>query len=415
MRMGRYRSKPIYGRVVHNPPYFRIQDPAERHKAFEEVARLYGMPRQNEPRRRLTTFRLSGEDTCHRWVSHRNRGVSNILREVIHVLVRCAQLKELLLLPKELIKTERARELQQQRMSEEAAARAASLKDLSRSENQRNHDGHPIEVSSSYDDCNLPNARAHLYIDIEHFLSFRQQVMIVRWSNVKSSLKGTRLETVEAVKGKATEVLNQLTEADFQHCSQQWKSRMEQCRDLQGEYIEGEKVAIEFHGRHRKGRVFNFKNMSLSNFSVANSISYEALKSDESVLTFSAETGPDKNDPPTFFNQIRTLYEHYDYETEEQDDVGNNYMGNGGTNDRGGGIISFPDLLAPAARPEGHGQGLARFVPDYAYTRSGDGPGLTPPHSSTLRRLTTLTYSELWREVEAIVGDDDRISFADLN
>ncbi|KAJ8946232.1 hypothetical protein NQ318_013043 [Aromia moschata] len=37
-------------------------------------------------------------------------------------------------------------------------------------------------------------------------------------------LKGTRFESVEAVKAKATEVLNQLTEADFQHCSQQWKS-----------------------------------------------------------------------------------------------------------------------------------------------------------------------------------------------
>ncbi|KAJ8954056.1 hypothetical protein NQ318_004361 [Aromia moschata] len=45
------------------------------------------------------------------------------------------------------------------------------------------------------------------------------------------------------VKAKATEVLNQLTEADFQHCFQQRKSRMERCGDRQGEYIEGEKVA----------------------------------------------------------------------------------------------------------------------------------------------------------------------------
>ncbi|KAJ8949360.1 hypothetical protein NQ318_012024 [Aromia moschata] len=49
------------------------------------------------------------------------------------------------------------------------------------------------------------------------------------------TLKGTRFEHVEAVKTKATEVLNQLTEADFQHCFQQWKSRMEWCRDHQGE------------------------------------------------------------------------------------------------------------------------------------------------------------------------------------
>ncbi|KAJ8949367.1 hypothetical protein NQ318_012032 [Aromia moschata] len=42
-----------------------------------------------------------------------------------------------------------------------------------------------------------------------------------------ATLKGTRFESVEAVKAKATEVLNQLTDADFQHCFQQWKSRME--------------------------------------------------------------------------------------------------------------------------------------------------------------------------------------------
>ncbi|KAJ8960237.1 hypothetical protein NQ318_003962 [Aromia moschata] len=58
-----------------------------------------------------------------------------------------------------------------------------------------------------------------------------------------ATLKETRLERVEAVKVKATEVLNQLTQADFQHCFQQWTSRMERCRDRQEEYTEGEKVA----------------------------------------------------------------------------------------------------------------------------------------------------------------------------
>ncbi|KAJ8951001.1 hypothetical protein NQ318_006385 [Aromia moschata] len=58
------------------------------------------------------------------------------------------------------------------------------------------------------------------------------------------TLKGTRrFKSVETVKAKATEVLNQLTEADFQYCFQQWKSRMERCRNRQDEYIEGEKVA----------------------------------------------------------------------------------------------------------------------------------------------------------------------------
>ncbi|KAJ8960406.1 hypothetical protein NQ318_013686 [Aromia moschata] len=56
-------------------------------------------------------------------------------------------------------------------------------------------------------------------------------------------VKGTRFESVEAVKAKVTEVLNQLAEADFHHCFQQWKSHMERCRDRQGEYIESENVA----------------------------------------------------------------------------------------------------------------------------------------------------------------------------
>ncbi|KAJ8934624.1 hypothetical protein NQ318_023204 [Aromia moschata] len=51
------------------------------------------------------------------------------------------------------------------------------------------------------------------------------------------TLKGTRFESVEAVKAKATEVLNQLTEADFQHCFQQWKSRMKRRRDRQAGWL----------------------------------------------------------------------------------------------------------------------------------------------------------------------------------
>lgn len=58
---GRYRARPVYGRVVHKPPMLRVQDVAERNRAFEEVARMYGtVQRGTEPRRRVTAFRLSG-------------------------------------------------------------------------------------------------------------------------------------------------------------------------------------------------------------------------------------------------------------------------------------------------------------------------------------------------------------------
>ncbi|KAJ8945984.1 hypothetical protein NQ318_017100 [Aromia moschata] len=58
---------------------------------------------------------------------------------------------------------------------------------------------------------------------------------------------GTRLESEEAVKAKATEVLNQLTEADFLHCFLQCKNRMERCRDRQMESVEGEKMLLALH------------------------------------------------------------------------------------------------------------------------------------------------------------------------
>lgn len=57
---------------------------------------------------------------------------------------------------------------------------------------------------------------------------------------VKSALKGTRFQSVEAVKEKAAQVLKELTEEDFRHCFAQWKIRMERCRDRGGVYIEGD-------------------------------------------------------------------------------------------------------------------------------------------------------------------------------
>ena len=61
---------------------------------------------------------------------------------------------------------------------------------------------------------------------------------------IKSALKGTRFESVDAVKVKATKLMTKLSEDDLQHCFQQWKIRMERCRDRGGEYIEGDNVSI---------------------------------------------------------------------------------------------------------------------------------------------------------------------------
>ena len=61
---------------------------------------------------------------------------------------------------------------------------------------------------------------------------------------IKSALKGTRFESVDAVKAKATELMNKLLEDDLQHCFQQWKICMERCRDQREEYIKGDNISI---------------------------------------------------------------------------------------------------------------------------------------------------------------------------
>jgi len=61
---------------------------------------------------------------------------------------------------------------------------------------------------------------------------------------IKSALRGTRFKSVDAVKTKATELMNKLSEDDLQHCFQQWKIRMERCRDWVGEYIEDDNISI---------------------------------------------------------------------------------------------------------------------------------------------------------------------------
>jgi len=66
------------------------------------------------------------------------------------------------------------------------------------------------------------------------------------FSETKSALKGTRFESVDAVKAKATELMKKLSEDDLQHFFQQWKIRMEQCRDQGGEYIEVDNISIVY-------------------------------------------------------------------------------------------------------------------------------------------------------------------------
>jgi hypothetical protein len=62
---------------------------------------------------------------------------------------------------------------------------------------------------------------------------------------IKSVLKGTRFESMTAVKQKTAELLKAITKENFQLCFNQWKKRMETCVARGGEYIEGKHSNVE--------------------------------------------------------------------------------------------------------------------------------------------------------------------------
>ena len=75
-------------------------------------------------------------------------------------------------------------------------------------------------------------------------LSGPSTVRLFLFRKIKSAIKGTRFESVGAVKANATQLLNSLSQDDLQHCFQQWKIRMERCRDRGGDYIEGDNISM---------------------------------------------------------------------------------------------------------------------------------------------------------------------------
>jgi histone-lysine N-methyltransferase SETMAR len=98
------------------------------------------------------------------------------------------------------------------------------------------------------------NAPAHTALSVKQFLVEKQTAVLEHhpyspdlapcdfflFPKVKSVLKGTHFASVTEVKKKMTELLRQLTDDELQHGFYQWKIRMQQCVDAEGEYIEGE-------------------------------------------------------------------------------------------------------------------------------------------------------------------------------
>ncbi|KAK0168860.1 hypothetical protein PV327_002625 [Microctonus hyperodae] len=102
---------PVYGKMIHKAPAeSRLRNgKPNRIKAFEEVAKMYGTINRQPPDSRISqyNFRVGGGSP--------------------HVS-QAGSFQHL----KELIRTERARELQDQRIAEEIAARAAAMNDITK-------------------------------------------------------------------------------------------------------------------------------------------------------------------------------------------------------------------------------------------------------------------------------------------
>jgi hypothetical protein len=98
----------------------------------------------------------------------------------------------------------------------------------------------------------LDNALAHNAPSVKRFLTKHKIAMLEQppyspnlapcdsLPQDQVCVKGTRFESVDAVKAKAVELKNKVSEDDLQHCFQKWKIRMEWCRDQGGEYVEGD-------------------------------------------------------------------------------------------------------------------------------------------------------------------------------
>lgn len=114
---GRGAGRNVYGRIVYTAPRSGSADhPEERIRPYEEVAaRLIGTGHQGTitgiPRRKVTSFRSGGTSP-----------------PVDHMPHFVQQLGSRFEMVKDLIRKEKARELQEERMADEAAARAAALR-----------------------------------------------------------------------------------------------------------------------------------------------------------------------------------------------------------------------------------------------------------------------------------------------
>jgi len=100
------------------------------------------------------------------------------------------------------------------------------------------------------------NAPAHYAFSVNQFLANKRIPVLEHppyspdlapcdfhlFPKIKTVLKGTHFRSVEEVKTKAADLLKGLTSEELLHCFEQWRTRMERCIVMGGEYIEGDHI-----------------------------------------------------------------------------------------------------------------------------------------------------------------------------
>ena len=101
------------------------------------------------------------------------------------------------------------------------------------------------------------NAPAHNALSVKRYLADKRTPVLqyapyspdlapcdfFLFPKIKAVLKGTRFESMEAVKQKTADILKALTKED---CFDQWKKRMERCVAREGKYVEGEHSNVKY-------------------------------------------------------------------------------------------------------------------------------------------------------------------------
>lgn len=144
-------TRPVYGRIVHKEPSQQYRQAAigrTRSYNYKDISRFYngdnnqrtwgnvqsglGSPQSQQPRRRVMQFRFAGGMAAAN--NANNGGNKNTMGSPVGQNLLLTPQKGSFQRLKELIWTERARQLAQQRKAEEIIARAAVLKEIANGE-----------------------------------------------------------------------------------------------------------------------------------------------------------------------------------------------------------------------------------------------------------------------------------------